>query len=186
MKRSSSLPYFDERFINYGFNKVQWIENMRYLGYEFYVLAQAIHHLSRRRKRCPLLWQIIMSQRRWPKYRAATGLHAAHKLLLRLRILLYCSTHHKHHQMQLLDTRTQTETLWGGEDLLRQRKGRNDRDKMRVVQIGWRKVQKGLVRVFYSPDNHQSLLAGHISMSNTTKWLVRVFRMAIFRSRFIG
>ena len=41
VKRSSSLPYFDERFINYGFNKVQWIENMRYLGYEFYVLAQA-------------------------------------------------------------------------------------------------------------------------------------------------
>ena len=25
-------------FINYGFNKVEWIENLRYLGYEFYVL----------------------------------------------------------------------------------------------------------------------------------------------------
>ena len=37
---SSSLPFFDEIFINYGFNKVQWIENLRYFGYEFYVANQ--------------------------------------------------------------------------------------------------------------------------------------------------
>ncbi|CBK23214.2 uncharacterized protein [Blastocystis hominis] len=39
--RTESLPLFDERFINYGFNKVQWIENLRYFGYEFYVLSHA-------------------------------------------------------------------------------------------------------------------------------------------------
>ncbi|KAK8811692.1 glycosyltransferase-like protein LARGE1 [Blastocystis sp. ATCC 50177/Nand II] len=41
VKRSEYLPRFDERFINYGFNKVQWIEHLRYLGYEFSVLAQS-------------------------------------------------------------------------------------------------------------------------------------------------
>ena len=34
---SHSLPFFDEIFINYGFNKVQWIEHLRYTGYEFYI-----------------------------------------------------------------------------------------------------------------------------------------------------
>ena len=41
VRKTPSLPLFDERFINYGFNKVQWIENIRYLGYEFHVLSQA-------------------------------------------------------------------------------------------------------------------------------------------------
>ena len=41
MGRTEQLPLFDERFINYGFNKVQWIENLRYLGFEFSVLSQA-------------------------------------------------------------------------------------------------------------------------------------------------
>ena len=41
VRRTEHLPLFDERFINYGFNKVQWIEHLRYLGYEFSVLSQA-------------------------------------------------------------------------------------------------------------------------------------------------
>ena len=41
VRRTEHLPLFDERFINYGFNKVQWIENLRYLGYEYSVLSQA-------------------------------------------------------------------------------------------------------------------------------------------------
>ena len=41
VRRTEQLPLFDERFINYGFNKVQWIENLRYLGFEFSVLSQA-------------------------------------------------------------------------------------------------------------------------------------------------
>ena len=41
VKRSSILPQFDERFINYGFNKVEFIENLRYLGFEFSVLTQS-------------------------------------------------------------------------------------------------------------------------------------------------
>ena len=41
VKYSKDMFLFDERFINYGFNKVQWIENLRYMGYEFYVLSHA-------------------------------------------------------------------------------------------------------------------------------------------------
>lgn len=31
---------FDERFINYGYNKQQWVENLRYIGYKFAQLVQ--------------------------------------------------------------------------------------------------------------------------------------------------
>ena len=41
VRRSEKLPLFDERFINYGFNKVQWIEHLRYLGYEYYILSRS-------------------------------------------------------------------------------------------------------------------------------------------------
>ena len=38
VKKTSNLPYFDERFINYGYNKVQWLEHLRYLGYNYVVI----------------------------------------------------------------------------------------------------------------------------------------------------
>ena len=38
-RKSTFLPYFDERFINYGYNKVQWVTNLRYIGFRFYVLG---------------------------------------------------------------------------------------------------------------------------------------------------
>ena len=41
VKKTEHLPLFEEKFINYGYNKVEWIENLRYLGYEFYVLTQS-------------------------------------------------------------------------------------------------------------------------------------------------
>lgn len=34
------MPLFDERFINYGFNKQQWVEHLRYKGYKFAQLVQ--------------------------------------------------------------------------------------------------------------------------------------------------
>lgn len=41
VKKTEELPPFDSRFINYGFNKVQWIETLRYNGYKFAVLSQS-------------------------------------------------------------------------------------------------------------------------------------------------
>lgn len=41
VKRSSHLPQFDERFINYGKDKISWIENLRYDGYSFALLRNA-------------------------------------------------------------------------------------------------------------------------------------------------
>lgn len=32
VRRTEQLPLFDERFINYGFNKVQWIEESEVSG----------------------------------------------------------------------------------------------------------------------------------------------------------
>ena len=41
VRKTPELPLFDERFVDYGLNKVEWIETLRYLGYEFYVLSHA-------------------------------------------------------------------------------------------------------------------------------------------------
>lgn len=41
LKRSPETPLFDERFVNYGYNKVQLIEHLRAMGYHFYILTQA-------------------------------------------------------------------------------------------------------------------------------------------------
>ena len=41
MKKTARLPHFDERFVNYGKNKVQWIIHLRLLGYKYYVLSQS-------------------------------------------------------------------------------------------------------------------------------------------------
>ena len=41
VKKSAKLPHFDERFVNYGKNKVQWIIHLRLLGYQYYVLSHS-------------------------------------------------------------------------------------------------------------------------------------------------
>ena len=38
LKYTSELPLFDERFVNYGYNKVQYVDHLRLRGYEFYIL----------------------------------------------------------------------------------------------------------------------------------------------------
>ena len=41
VKYSPKLPFFYERFINYGYNKVQYFENLRQMGFTFYILNHA-------------------------------------------------------------------------------------------------------------------------------------------------
>ena len=41
LKRSPSTPLFDERFVNYGYNKIQLIEHLRFKGYDFLVLMNS-------------------------------------------------------------------------------------------------------------------------------------------------
>lgn len=33
VKKSEHMPYFDERFFNYGYNKIQYIDHLKYIGY---------------------------------------------------------------------------------------------------------------------------------------------------------
>ena len=37
LRKSAKLPAFDERFVNYGYNKVQLFENLRALSYNFFI-----------------------------------------------------------------------------------------------------------------------------------------------------
>jgi len=41
-----STPYYDERFVGYGKNKIEYISHMRFIGYEFAVLPNGfiVHH----------------------------------------------------------------------------------------------------------------------------------------------
>ena len=39
VRKVLAMPRFDERFVNYGYNKVQWVAHLRYAGYRFYVLG---------------------------------------------------------------------------------------------------------------------------------------------------
>ena len=41
VKLTKKTPRFDERFVNYGKNKVQWITHLRLLGFKFFVLSQS-------------------------------------------------------------------------------------------------------------------------------------------------
>ena len=39
VKRSSHLPKFNESFVNYSYDKVQWLEHLRHLGYRYEILG---------------------------------------------------------------------------------------------------------------------------------------------------
>ena len=41
LRRVASTPLFYEKFVNYGYNKVQLIEHLRAAGFRFYLLLQA-------------------------------------------------------------------------------------------------------------------------------------------------
>lgn len=41
LKYTPKLPLFHEGFINYGYNKVQYFEHIRQMGYVFYILNHA-------------------------------------------------------------------------------------------------------------------------------------------------
>ena len=39
VRKTTSLPRFDERFVNYGYNKVQWLEHLRFVGFDYAILT---------------------------------------------------------------------------------------------------------------------------------------------------
>lgn len=41
MRYYDNMTLFDERFVDYGCNKVQWVDQLRLMGYEFYLLGRA-------------------------------------------------------------------------------------------------------------------------------------------------
>ena len=51
LRYSPDTLLFDERFINYGCNKVQFVDQLRLMGYDFYLLSTSfsmdlVHHES--------------------------------------------------------------------------------------------------------------------------------------------
>ena len=39
LRYDAETPLFDERFANYGYNKVQWLEHLRYVGFDYEILT---------------------------------------------------------------------------------------------------------------------------------------------------
>jgi hypothetical protein len=59
--RLNSTPLFDERFVGYGKNKIQWIQHLRLSGFEFYVVPRAFvmhcpHEVSAARNDWQQVW----------------------------------------------------------------------------------------------------------------------------------
>ena len=49
LKNRKDMLLFDERFVNYGCNKVQYVDLLRVSGYQFYLFTQTfamdiVHH----------------------------------------------------------------------------------------------------------------------------------------------
>lgn len=41
MRRGNRTPLYDERFVGYGYNKMQHMRHLTYVGYQFYILTNA-------------------------------------------------------------------------------------------------------------------------------------------------
>ena len=41
LRRRNGTPLYDERFVGYGYNKMQHMRHLTYVGYEFFVLTNA-------------------------------------------------------------------------------------------------------------------------------------------------
>ena len=41
IRYTPSTPLFHEEFVDYGYNKVQYFENLRQMGYDFFILNHA-------------------------------------------------------------------------------------------------------------------------------------------------
>lgn len=41
MKRGNGTPLYDERFVGYGYNKMQHMRHLTYVGYQFFILTNA-------------------------------------------------------------------------------------------------------------------------------------------------
>ena len=41
VRRSENTPLFDPRFVNYGYNKMELIQHLRYKGFRFFVLVNS-------------------------------------------------------------------------------------------------------------------------------------------------
>lgn len=58
LKRSDSLPLYDERFTGYGKNKIQFIVHLRYAGWSFSVLGGAfITHFPHAKSSSRMDWE---------------------------------------------------------------------------------------------------------------------------------
>ena len=41
VRYTQGTPFFDERFVNYGCNKIQYVDHLRNKGVKFYLLTQS-------------------------------------------------------------------------------------------------------------------------------------------------
>ncbi|CAM9982163.1 unnamed protein product, partial [Discosporangium mesarthrocarpum] len=58
VKKSASLPQFDERFVGYGKNKIQWVNHLRYLGFRFYVMPVSfVVHAAHPKSKAKAVWE---------------------------------------------------------------------------------------------------------------------------------
>jgi singapore isolate B (sub-type 7) whole genome shotgun sequence assembly, scaffold_5 len=57
LKKTPDLPLFDERFTGYGYNKIAFVEMLKYSIKQFYILA---HAFAVDLPHPPLVWECIV------------------------------------------------------------------------------------------------------------------------------
>jgi len=58
LRMNKNMPLYDERFHGYGKNKIQYVSNLRYLGWIFYVIPESfLVHVPHPKSRSKKLWQ---------------------------------------------------------------------------------------------------------------------------------
>ena len=78
LRYSELTPYFDERFVNYGCNKVQFIDLLRNMGYRFYILTQSFAMDIAHHEYTPISSPFYLA----PHYETRTFAHSIKEIVL--------------------------------------------------------------------------------------------------------
>ena len=62
--KAVSTPPFDERFVGYGKNKIQWVQHLRLRGFSFHVLPKAfVIHCPHEESRARQAWEAFRGKK---------------------------------------------------------------------------------------------------------------------------
>lgn len=99
LKKTSTTPLYDERFVDYGYNKIQHMRHLTYVGYSFYILTEAYamdmphptssykKEYSKQKEAMKQLYHDFLYDRRWKKEWNQTMSYCSDSLLYSFEVV---------------------------------------------------------------------------------------------------